>query len=47
MSVNWLEIAQKMAANARRGLAIERERLKEILAQRQKDEQQSKSQSQR
>jgi hypothetical protein len=32
----WLEIAQKMAKAARAGLAIERKRLNEILAERQK-----------
>jgi hypothetical protein len=32
----WLEIAQKMAQAARAGLAIERKRLNEILAERQK-----------
>jgi hypothetical protein len=32
----WLEIAQKMAKAARAGLAIERQRLNEILAERQK-----------
>ncbi len=32
----WLEIAQKMAQAARAGLAIERKRLNEILAERQR-----------
>jgi hypothetical protein len=32
---NWTEIAQKMAQAARAGVAIEKERLEEILAERQ------------
>ncbi len=35
MGMNWLELAQKMAQAARAGVAIEKKRLKEILAQRQ------------
>jgi hypothetical protein len=35
MAENLLEYAQKMAENARAGLAIERKRLQEILAERQ------------
>jgi hypothetical protein len=34
MAENWLEIAQKMAEAARAGLAIERQRLNKILAER-------------
>jgi hypothetical protein len=36
MAGKWLEIAQKMAQDARAGLAIERKRLQEILAERQR-----------
>jgi hypothetical protein len=36
MAQNWLEFAQKMAQAARAGVAIERKRLQEILAQRDK-----------
>jgi hypothetical protein len=39
METNWLEFAQKPAANARAGLAVERQRLEKILAE-QKDRQQ-------
>lgn len=35
-AVNLTEMAQKMAQAARKGVAIERERLKKILAERQK-----------
>jgi hypothetical protein len=35
MAENLLEYAQKMVENARAGLAIERNRLQEILAERQ------------
>jgi hypothetical protein len=46
MAVNWIELAQKMAEAARAGVAIERKRLKEILAQRQlKQQPQSSSPS--
>ena len=38
MAVNWLEFAQKMAQAARAGVAIERKRLQEILAERQKQQ---------
>jgi exonuclease VII small subunit len=38
MDTNWLEFAQKLAANARAGLAEERQRLEKILAE-QKDQQ--------
>ena len=41
----WLEIAQKMAQAARAGLAIERKRLNEILAERQRKQVSSSSQS--
>jgi hypothetical protein len=34
MAVNWTEMAQKMAQAARAGVAIEKKRLKEILAER-------------
>jgi hypothetical protein len=36
MAENLLEFAQKMAQAARKGLAVERKRLKEILAERQR-----------
>jgi hypothetical protein len=36
MAVNLMEMAQKMAQAARAGVAIEKKRLKEILAERQK-----------
>jgi hypothetical protein len=36
MAVNLMQMAQKMAQAARAGVVIERKRLKEILAQRQK-----------
>ncbi len=36
MAVNWTEVAQKMAQAARAGVAIEKKRLREILAERQK-----------
>ncbi len=35
MAVNWTEMAQKMADAARAGVAIEKKRLQEILAERQ------------
>jgi hypothetical protein len=34
MAVNWLEVAKKMAEDARAQLAINRKRLREILAER-------------
>jgi hypothetical protein len=34
MAVNWLEVAKKMAEDARAQLAINRKRLQEILAER-------------
>ena len=43
----WLEIAQKMAQAARAGLAIERKRLNEILAEQQRKQVSSSSQSSR
>jgi hypothetical protein len=39
MAVNWIEVAQKMAEAARAGVAIERRRLQEILAERQRKQQ--------
>lgn len=36
MAVNLTEMAQKMAQAARKGVAIEKKRLKEILAERRK-----------
>jgi hypothetical protein len=39
MAVNWIEFAQKMAQTARAGVAIERKRLQEILAERQRKQQ--------
>jgi hypothetical protein len=43
MAQNWLEFAQKMAQAARAGVAIERKRLQEILAQRDKKQPSSSS----
>jgi hypothetical protein len=34
MAVNWIEVAKKMAEDARAQLAINRKRLREILAER-------------
>jgi hypothetical protein len=34
MAVNWLEVAKKMAEDARAQLALNRKRLQEILAER-------------
>jgi hypothetical protein len=45
MAVNWIELAQKMAQAARAGVAIERKRLQEILAERQQAPAQSSSPS--
>jgi hypothetical protein len=42
MSVNWLEVAQKMAEDARAQLAINRRRLQEIIEKR--DQQQTAQQ---
>jgi hypothetical protein len=39
MAVNWIELAQKMAQAARAGVAIERRRLQEIVAERQRKQQ--------
>jgi hypothetical protein len=39
MVVDWIELAQKMAQAARAGVAIERKRLQEILAERQRKQQ--------
>ena len=36
MAVDWIELAQKMAETARAGVAADRERLREILAKRQR-----------
>jgi hypothetical protein len=36
MDSKWLEIAKKLAEDARAGLAIERKRLSEIITERQK-----------
>ena len=47
MAVNWLELAQKMAQAARAGVAIERKRLQEILAGRQRKQQSQPSSSPR
>jgi len=38
MTGKWLEFAQKLAQAARAGLAIERKRLNEILAERQRQQ---------
>ena len=47
MAGKWLEIAQKMAQAARAGLAIERKRLSEILAERQRSQSASSGQTSR
>src|SRR5437588_10373152 len=47
MAGKWLEIAQQMAQAARAGLAIERRRLNEILAERQRKQVPPSSQSTR
>jgi hypothetical protein len=47
MAENLLEYAQKMAENARAGLAIERKRLQEILAERQRKQPAEPSQQSR
>jgi hypothetical protein len=47
MAGKWLELAQKMAQAARAGLAIERKRLNEILAERQRSQGPSSVQSSR
>jgi hypothetical protein len=47
MAGKWLEIAQKMAQAARAGLAIEKRRLQEILAERQRKKLPPTSQSTR
>jgi hypothetical protein len=47
MAGKWLELAQKMAQAARAGLAIERKRLNEILAERQRNQGPSSVQSSR
>ena len=36
MAVNWIELAQRMAQAARAGVAIERKRLQQIFAERQR-----------
>jgi predicted transcriptional regulator len=41
MADNWLEIAQRMAENARANLAADRKRLKEILAAKEKEDEES------
>jgi hypothetical protein len=38
MTVNWLKVAQKMAADARAQLAIDRQRLREIIEKRDKQQ---------
>jgi hypothetical protein len=38
MSVNWLKVAQKMAEDARAQLAINRQRLREIIEKRDKQQ---------
>jgi hypothetical protein len=38
MAMNWLEFAQKMAKAARAGVAAERKRLREILAERERNQ---------
>jgi hypothetical protein len=45
MAVNWIELAQKMAQAARAGVAIERKRLQEILAERQRKKDPAQSSS--
>jgi hypothetical protein len=38
MAVNWLEVARKMAEDARAQLAINRQRLREIMEKRDKQQ---------
>jgi hypothetical protein len=38
MAINWLEVAKKMAEDARAQLAINRKRLREILAERTREQ---------
>jgi len=45
MAGQWLEMALEMAQDARAGLAIERKRLSEILAERQRSQRTSSGQS--
>jgi hypothetical protein len=45
MAVNWLELAKKMAQAARAGVAFERKRLQEILAESQRKQQSQRSSS--
>jgi hypothetical protein len=47
MVVNWIELAQKMARAARAGVTVERKRLQEILAERQRKQQPQDSPSSR
>jgi hypothetical protein len=47
MAENLLEFAQKMAQAARAGVAVERKRLKEILAERQRKQPAQPSQQSR
>jgi len=45
MVVNWLELAKKMAQAARAGVAFERRRLQEILAEGERKQQSQHSTS--
>jgi hypothetical protein len=45
MAANWLELAKKMAQAARAGVAFERKRLQEILAESQRKQQSQNSSS--
>jgi hypothetical protein len=47
MAMNWLELARKMAQAARAGVAIEKTRLQEILAERQRHQSSQSSLSSR
>jgi len=47
MAGKWLELAQKMAKAARAGLAVEKKRLNEILAERQRNQKASSTQPSR
>lgn len=45
MAVNWLEVAKKMAEDARAQLALNRKRLQETLAERARQQSAQKAQT--
>jgi len=45
MAVNWIELAKKMAQAARAGVAFERKRVQEILAESKRKQQSQHSSS--